>query len=143
MSLRLDLASVPLGGRQGVASGGGQARWWLAPVFRYMLVLSIAALMLISAQSESWLARLLDPVFIVDFILVIMAAEVVVLTARRRTTGRGLDYGQIAALALSGIGLIIALRAALLGSGAPWVLAGLCLGGLGHAADLALRLRRK
>jgi hypothetical protein len=126
-------------------SVAGHARvtpWWGAPVFRCMLALAIAALMLATAHGQSLLPRLLDPVFVVDLVIAIMLVEWVVLAARRRLTGGGLGYPQIAALALSGLGLIIALRAALLGMGALWVLAGLCIGGLGHAADITLRIRR-
>jgi hypothetical protein len=70
-------------------------------------------------------------------ILVVEALALVWLRARHRLSPR-----DIALIALAGLGLLLALRAALSGAGPVFVIAGLTLGGLAHAADLAARLRR-
>lgn len=82
----------------------------------------------------------------VDLAIAILVLEAAVLLALRAR--HGLPARDIALIAAAGLGLMAALRAAL--SGGPGlsdsqglgVLAGLTLGGLAHALDLVLRLRR-
>lgn len=78
-------------------------------------------------------------VHLVDLALAILLFEAALLLALR---GRhGLPARDILLIALAGIGLLAALRAAL--AGASWVVPlGLSLAGLAHGADLWLRLKR-
>jgi hypothetical protein len=75
---------------------------------------------------------------VVDLALAVIAVELVVIALARR---RG---GSLALLptVLSGLGLLLALRVALAGADPRVTLAALSFGGLAHAADLVLRLRR-
>ena len=79
---------------------------------------------------------------LVDAILVLVLAEGAVLALCLR---RGRDRVRLPGLAmtlLSGAALLLALRAALTGAGAVWVLAWLAAALVAHLADLRLRLRR-
>lgn len=79
-------------------------------------------------------------VHLVDLALAILLFEAALLLALR---GRhGLPARDILLIALAGLGLLAALRAALAG-GASWLVPlGLSLAGLAHGADLWLRLKR-
>jgi hypothetical protein len=76
----------------------------------------------------------------VDLAIVVLVVEASVLFALRAR--HGLPRRDIVLIALAGLGLLAALRTALAGGPGFVVLAGLALGGLAHALDLALRLRR-
>ena len=79
-------------------------------------------------------------VHLVDLAIAILLMEAALLLALR---GRhGLAGRNIVLIALAGLGLLVALRAAMMEAG-PWpILLGLSLGGIAHAADLWLRLKR-
>jgi hypothetical protein len=76
----------------------------------------------------------------VDLAIAVLVVEAVALSALRAR--HGLPHRDIVLIALAGLGLLAALRAALSGGPGLVVLAGLTLGGLAHALDLALRLLR-
>ncbi|MET0313567.1 MAG: hypothetical protein ABW275_04175 [Hansschlegelia sp.] len=78
---------------------------------------------------------------IADLALLILAAEAVFLWAYRRRTGRGPRLAELWPFLTAGAGLVLALRAALVG--APWyfVAAGLALSGVAHAVDIGRRFR--
>jgi hypothetical protein len=76
----------------------------------------------------------------VDLAIVVLVVEAVLLLALRAR--HRLPLRDVALIALAGLGLLAALRAALAGAPGFVVLAGLTLGGASHALDLAQRLRR-
>lgn len=76
----------------------------------------------------------------VDFAIAVLVVEAAALLALR--SRHTLPRRDIVLIALAGLGLLAALRAALSGGPGFVVLAGLTLGGLAHALDLALRVRR-
>lgn len=76
----------------------------------------------------------------VDLALAVLAIEALVLGGLRLRTGRGLPLATIALIAMSGLGLLLALRTALAGGPPLLVALGLTAGGLAHAVDLARRL---
>lgn len=76
----------------------------------------------------------------VDLAIAVLVIEAIALFALRAR--HGLPRRDIVLIALAGLGLLAALRIALAGGPGLVVLAGLTLGGLAHALDLALRLRR-
>lgn len=71
-----------------------------------------------------------------------MAVEFVVLLLLRRRLGRGPSPGALAATLAAGLCLVMALRAALAGSGVASVGLWLAAALVAHAADMALRFRR-
>ena len=79
---------------------------------------------------------------VVDLILVLMVAEALVLGLYHRRTGRGLAPGVLVTVLLAGGFLMLALRAALVGAGWPWIALFLGLGLVAHLADLVGRWRR-
>jgi hypothetical protein len=77
----------------------------------------------------------------VDIAIVLVLLELVALAA---ASMRG--AGAISALAfvpnlVSGLALMVALRLAIGGAAAPWIVAALAVSGVGHVADLAGRWR--
>jgi hypothetical protein len=78
---------------------------------------------------------------IVDAVLVVMAIEAIVLTARRTISGRGIETAALFRALAPGLFLLLAVRAAL--TGASWgpVAACLSVAGILHALDLAYRYR--
>lgn len=78
---------------------------------------------------------------VVDFILVVMLLECIVLAIYRKRTGRGVAFVDMVAMLLAGAFLLLALRAAL--TGAPWSLiaAWLLAALVAHLVDLARRWR--
>jgi membrane-bound metal-dependent hydrolase YbcI (DUF457 family) len=78
---------------------------------------------------------------IVDLILVAMLLEGALLFWWHRRTGRGFPVDLIATTLLAGGFLLLALRAALIGSAWPWVALWLFAGLVAHLADLRRRLR--
>lgn len=79
---------------------------------------------------------------VADLILLVLAAEALLLLAWRRRTGRGLPPMALAGLVLPGVALVLALRAALTGAGWPFVAMALVAALAAHLFDLAQRLRR-
>jgi hypothetical protein len=76
---------------------------------------------------------------IVDLILVLVAAEAVLLGVWHRRTGRGVALAAAAPMLCAGAGLMLAVRAALVGAWWGWVAAALLAGLLAHVADLRRR----
>jgi len=78
---------------------------------------------------------------VVDLILVLVAAEALLLWWRHRRGGRAPDPGDVASNLAAGVCLLLALRGALVGAWWGWI--ALCLSSalLAHAADLARRAR--
>ena len=79
---------------------------------------------------------------VADLVLLILLLEATALALWHRRTGRGLAPAAILGLALPGVALVLALRAALVGAGWPWVAAALTAAFAAHLLDLWLRLRR-
>lgn len=78
---------------------------------------------------------------VVDLVLVVMAAEALVLWLYHRGTGKGLGPGQIIVTMLAGVFLLLAMRTAL--TGGDWTLIAMCLTAsfAVHLTDLASRWR--
>ncbi len=76
---------------------------------------------------------------IVDAILALVLVEAMALILIRRQRKAGLKTGDLVAGLLPGVGLLLALRAALLGD--SWPIVALCLAGalIAHVVDLARR----
>jgi hypothetical protein len=79
--------------------------------------------------------------FAIDLALLVLVVEGLVFVVYRLKTGRGLPLLTVALISVSGIGLLMALRAALTGAAGHWVLLGLMVGGLAHAIDTLRRVR--
>jgi hypothetical protein len=79
---------------------------------------------------------------IVDFVLLLVAAEAAALAWHSRRTGRGVPANEALAFLLSGACLLLALRAALAGRSWVWIAAPLAAAGVAHLVDLRLRWRR-
>lgn len=75
----------------------------------------------------------------VDAILAFVGIEAVALTLVHRRTGRGIAPADLLPNLVSGTGLLLALRAALVDAHWPWIAASLLLGLGGHLADLTRR----
>lgn len=88
------------------------------------------------------MAKLFASGAVIDFILCAMLLELLVLSLARARARRGLTLAELIANLGAGAALLMALRAALLGS--PWQRIALCLAvALGmHATDLGLRWAR-
>ena len=78
---------------------------------------------------------------IVDLILLLMVLELAVLLLTRRFAGRAPRALDLLCNTLAGAGLLLALRAALLGSPVPQIAAWLVVALIGHAGDVACRFR--
>ncbi len=79
---------------------------------------------------------------VADLVLLVLVLEAVLLVVWHRRTGRGLAPAAVLGLALPGVALVLALRAALVGAAWPWVAAALTAAFAAHLFDLRLRLRR-
>ena len=77
----------------------------------------------------------------VDIAASILVIEALALGFFRWRTGRGLPYASIALISISGLGLLLAVKAALLQAGSHWIGLGLSMGGIAHAIDLVCRIR--
>ncbi len=86
---------------------------------------------------------LLESGRLIDIILALMVIEAVALLVWRRRTGRGLSSAAILLNVAAGACLMGALRAAIVGAGAGWILGCLALALVMHMADLAVRLRER
>lgn len=79
---------------------------------------------------------------IIDLILLLTAAEAGVLVVHHRATGRGIAPSGFLCNLLSGVCLMLAVRAALVSAWWGWVAAFLLAAGLAHLADLRRLWRR-
>ncbi len=77
----------------------------------------------------------------IDLAIAITLIEAAVLVLHHRLTGRGVAPAEFIVNLLSGLCLMLALRAALGGAGWPWVALPLLLAGLTHLFDLSRRWR--
>ena len=82
----------------------------------------------------------MTPTVLVDLVLAVLVVEGVVLAIVLRGGRRTLLLALLPNLAAGGF-LVLAVRVALGGLGAPWIGALLALGGAAHALDLRARLR--
>jgi hypothetical protein len=78
---------------------------------------------------------------IVDLILALMVLEAAGLTVYRRASGRGIPVPDLLCTLLAGVGLLLALREALVGSSWAWIALWLCIALLAHLADIGRRWR--
>jgi multisubunit Na+/H+ antiporter MnhB subunit len=78
---------------------------------------------------------------IVDLIVLLMAAEIVLLLAYRWRTSQGPAPLDLLSVMLAGLFLLLALRAALTGAGWTWIAGFLLAGFLAHMIDLQRRWR--
>lgn len=79
---------------------------------------------------------------LIDAVIVLTVVEGLLLAVFHQRTGRGVAPRDFAWGLAAGVALMLALRAALAGSGWGAVLAAFGLSGLLHAADLRRRWRR-
>jgi hypothetical protein len=89
-----------------------------------------------------WLADAFATGHIIDLILVLMVVEAVGLAAYARASGRGLRLSDVGVTLASGVALMLAVRAALVGAGWPWVALALTAALIAHITDLITRWRR-
>jgi hypothetical protein len=80
-------------------------------------------------------------VTLIDAVILLTALEGGALALYHHVTGRGVAPRDFAVNLVSGLALMLALRAALAGAPWGWVAAALSAAGLLHAADLARRWR--
>lgn len=78
---------------------------------------------------------------LIDAVIALTVLEALALVAWHRRTGRGMAPAECLPNLASGLALMLAVRAAIGGSGWGWVAAGLATAGLLHAADLRRRWR--
>lgn len=78
----------------------------------------------------------------VEGVMAFTVLEVLLLSGYHRATGRGVPPREFVLNAISGLCLMLALRAAMVGSPVPWVALMLLLAGMVHGADLYRRWRR-
>ena len=78
---------------------------------------------------------------IIDYILLLVLVEVMILILIRKKTGRGLKPLELILSLLAGVALLFSLRAALLGLAWPIVALFLFLSLLAHLTDLSRRWR--
>ena len=83
----------------------------------------------------------ISPATLIDLVIGLTLAEATFLAVHHRWTGRGVAPREFLPNLVSGLALMLALRAGLAGAGGGWVAAGLLLAGLAHAVDLHRRWR--
>ena len=76
---------------------------------------------------------------VVNLILAVVLLEAIVLTGIRARTGRGPAAADLLWNLLAGVGLLLALRGALLGAHWQWIAAALLFALVAHLADLRRR----
>jgi hypothetical protein len=81
-------------------------------------------------------------VHLVDAVIVLTLLEVLVLFVIHRRSGAGVAPREIVLNLLSGLSLMVALRAALAQWGAVFILSALLIAGILHSIDLHRRWRR-
>lgn len=77
----------------------------------------------------------------VDLAIAVLVLEVVVLAVLRRYRGLTLPLATILLIGGAGLGLLVALSAALAGGSPMLIAGGLCIGGVAHGLDLMRRMR--
>ena len=82
-------------------------------------------------------------VWLIDVVIAITLFEAVALSLHHRLTGKGVAPGDFIVNLVSGLCLMLALRAALGDADAAWVMVPLALAGLTHAFDLSRRWRSR
>ncbi len=80
---------------------------------------------------------------LVDAVIAFTLLEGLLLAAHHRVTGKGVGLRDFGINMLSGLCLMLALRAGLRDQGAGWVSLFLLFAGVAHGADIVLRWRRK
>jgi hypothetical protein len=87
----------------------------------------------------------MDPIikFGVDLALLILFVEGLLLAIYRLRTGRGMPVSSVLLVTIAGIGLLFALRAAVVGAAGHWIAIGLIIGGIAHGIDLFRRFRNQ
>jgi hypothetical protein len=88
------------------------------------------------------MAALFAGTLLVDLVIVLSLLETVFLLVHHRLTGRGIAPSQFLANMVSGLCLMLALRAALTQSAWTWVALPLAAAGIVHASDLWRRWNR-
>jgi hypothetical protein len=78
-----------------------------------------------------------------DLVIALLVAEAIVLLAYARRTGGGLPPLEVLTGVGAGVALVLGLRAALVDAGWQAICLPLAAGGILHAVDLSLRLRRQ
>ena len=78
---------------------------------------------------------------IVDLILGLIVVEAAVVAVYHRKTGRGVGTADLVSNLLSGICLLLALRAAMVGASWMWIALALAASLVAHLADLRRRWR--
>jgi hypothetical protein len=86
---------------------------------------------------------LVGPTWLVDGVIAFLVVEVLALAVHHRLSGRGIAPREFVLNALSGLCLMLALRAALSGGAVSWIALALTAAGMAHGADLWLRWRRR
>lgn len=81
----------------------------------------------------------LDGVGWLDGVIALVLLEMAALLAWHQRTGRGLAPRALLPNLLAGLCLMLALRGALVGAHAAWLLAAMAAAGLAHVADLRQR----
>ena len=84
----------------------------------------------------------MTPTFFVDLVLAVLVVEAIVLASVLRS-GRRPSFAALLPNLAAGVFLVLAVRAAAAGLGAPWIGGFLALGGAAHVIDLRLRLRAR
>ncbi len=91
-------------------------------------------------SEPDWLPAFISVVHIADLAIAVLVLETIFLAARARRRGESLPAG-LMANAMSGICLLLALRAALGGAGIAMIGLWLACGFAAHLADIRVRFR--
>jgi hypothetical protein len=87
------------------------------------------------------MAQLFINAQIADLVLVVMLLEGVVLAVWHRLSGKGIAPLDLLPGLLGGVGLVLALRCAIVGAGWEWIAFSLGFALIGHVVDLMRRWR--
>ncbi len=91
-------------------------------------------------SEPDWLPAFFSIAHIADLAIAVLVLETIVLAARAKRRGESLP-ASLVANALSGVFLLLALRAALSGAGIAMIGLWLACGFAAHVADIRVRLR--
>ncbi len=94
-------------------------------------------------SSPAWLEDWLHSGHAIDFMLAVVALEVLALALWRRRDARALGWRELVGPVLAGVLLLLGLRAVLLGRSATEVMLWLTASFPAHLFDLRLRLARR
>ena len=84
----------------------------------------------------------MTPTLVVDLVLAVLGLEAILLALVARG-GRRPSFAALLPNLAAGVFLVLAVRAAVLGLGAPWIGVFLALGGAAHVVDLRVRFRAR